>query len=160
MQNSGVGELLSLCIYYSLILRVCTVNIATSCWFVIGVSTRTVGTKDPNFGSVLHALKVSHKITRRRDQIRFTPSVWTFTFHGCAIWRCADGGAVTSTAVASHRGEYRWFTAGASSGPVGAREGFKTCPGAWRAPLAGLWYRFTFASVMWWWRAIDCVAAS
>lgn len=37
--------------------------------------SRTVGAKDPNFGSVLHALKVSHKITRRRDQIRFNPSV-------------------------------------------------------------------------------------
>ncbi|XP_023188535.1 putative helicase MOV-10 [Xiphophorus maculatus] len=36
---------------------------------------RTKGTKDPNFGSVLHALKVCNKITRRRDNIRFTPAV-------------------------------------------------------------------------------------
>ncbi|KAM6981807.1 putative helicase mov-10-B.2 [Tautogolabrus adspersus] len=39
---------------------------------------RTPGTKDPNFGSVLHALKVSHKITRRKDQIRFNSTVKTF----------------------------------------------------------------------------------
>ncbi|XP_044207550.1 putative helicase mov-10-B.1 isoform X2 [Thunnus albacares] len=36
---------------------------------------RNAGIKDPNFGSVLHALKVSNKITRRRDTIRFTSSV-------------------------------------------------------------------------------------
>ncbi|XP_016535601.1 putative helicase mov-10-B.1 isoform X2 [Poecilia formosa] len=36
---------------------------------------RTPGTKDPNFGSVLHALKVCNKITRRKDNIRFTPAV-------------------------------------------------------------------------------------
>ncbi|XP_043967053.1 putative helicase mov-10-B.1 [Gambusia affinis] len=36
---------------------------------------RTTGTKDPNFGSVLHALKLCNKITRRRDNIRFTPAV-------------------------------------------------------------------------------------
>ncbi|CAJ1085150.1 putative helicase mov-10-B.1 isoform X1 [Xyrichtys novacula] len=39
---------------------------------------RIPGTRDPNFGSVLHALKVSHKITRRRDQIRFTSTVKAF----------------------------------------------------------------------------------
>ncbi|XP_067448390.1 putative helicase mov-10-B.2 [Thunnus thynnus] len=36
---------------------------------------RNAGTKDPNFGSVLYALKVSNKITRRGDTIRFTSSV-------------------------------------------------------------------------------------
>uniref|UniRef100_UPI0037E9C988 putative helicase mov-10-B.2 isoform X2 n=1 Tax=Semicossyphus pulcher TaxID=241346 RepID=UPI0037E9C988 len=40
--------------------------------------SRARGTKDPNFGSVLHALKVARKITRRRDQIRFNATVKTF----------------------------------------------------------------------------------
>ncbi|MEQ2163280.1 hypothetical protein GOODEAATRI_028513, partial [Goodea atripinnis] len=33
------------------------------------------GTKDPNFGSVLYALKVCNKIKRRKDNILFTQSV-------------------------------------------------------------------------------------
>ncbi|XP_042348310.1 putative helicase mov-10-B.2 [Plectropomus leopardus] len=37
--------------------------------------SRNPETKDPNFGSVLHALKVSNKITRRRDNIRFNSRV-------------------------------------------------------------------------------------
>ncbi|KAM4738304.1 putative helicase mov-10-B.1 [Anableps anableps] len=37
--------------------------------------SRNPGAKDPNFGSVLHALKVCNKITRRKDNIRFTSSV-------------------------------------------------------------------------------------
>ncbi|KAM8753802.1 putative helicase mov-10-B.1 [Acanthopagrus schlegelii] len=37
--------------------------------------SRIPGTKDPNFGSVLYALKTSKKITRRRDTIRFNPTV-------------------------------------------------------------------------------------
>ncbi|XP_034552596.1 putative helicase mov-10-B.2 isoform X2 [Notolabrus celidotus] len=37
--------------------------------------SRTPGSKDPNFGSVLHALKVSRKITRRKDKIRFNATV-------------------------------------------------------------------------------------
>ncbi|XP_054905535.1 putative helicase mov-10-B.1 [Poeciliopsis prolifica] len=36
---------------------------------------RTNGSRDPNFGSVLHALKVCNKIIRRKDNIRFTPAV-------------------------------------------------------------------------------------
>uniref|UniRef100_A0A096M4W4 RNA helicase n=1 Tax=Poecilia formosa TaxID=48698 RepID=A0A096M4W4_POEFO len=45
---------------------------------------RTPGTKDPNFGSVLHALKVCNKITRRKDNIRFTPAVRKFVcWHVC-----------------------------------------------------------------------------
>uniref|UniRef100_A0A4W6DCH9 Uncharacterized protein n=1 Tax=Lates calcarifer TaxID=8187 RepID=A0A4W6DCH9_LATCA len=36
---------------------------------------RTPGTKDPNFGSVLYALKTHGKITRRRDNIYFNASV-------------------------------------------------------------------------------------
>ncbi|GAA6222733.1 putative helicase mov-10-B.2 isoform X1 [Lates japonicus] len=36
---------------------------------------RTPGTKDPNFGSVLYALKTYGKITRRRDNIYFNASV-------------------------------------------------------------------------------------
>ncbi|XP_038143312.1 putative helicase mov-10-B.1 [Cyprinodon tularosa] len=36
---------------------------------------RNPGIKDPNFGSVLHALKVCHKIKRRTDIINFTPAV-------------------------------------------------------------------------------------
>ncbi|XP_035512110.1 putative helicase mov-10-B.1 [Morone saxatilis] len=36
---------------------------------------RNPGTKDPCFGSVLYGLKVSNKITRRRDIIRFNPTV-------------------------------------------------------------------------------------
>ncbi|XP_040905865.1 putative helicase mov-10-B.1 [Toxotes jaculatrix] len=36
---------------------------------------RNPGTKDPNFGSVLYALKTSGKITRRRDTIRFNATV-------------------------------------------------------------------------------------
>ncbi|XP_031700309.1 putative helicase mov-10-B.2 [Anarrhichthys ocellatus] len=37
--------------------------------------SRNSGTKDPNFGSVLYALKVSNKVTRRRDTIRFNSTV-------------------------------------------------------------------------------------
>ncbi|XP_032376607.1 putative helicase mov-10-B.1 [Etheostoma spectabile] len=37
--------------------------------------SRNPGTKDPNFGAVLHSLKVSHKITRRRATIRFNSTV-------------------------------------------------------------------------------------
>ncbi|XP_044065664.1 putative helicase mov-10-B.2 [Siniperca chuatsi] len=37
--------------------------------------SRNAVTKDPNFGSVLYALKVSNKITRRRDKIRFNSTV-------------------------------------------------------------------------------------
>ncbi|KAM4562218.1 putative helicase mov-10-B.2 [Odontesthes bonariensis] len=37
--------------------------------------SRNAGTKDPNFGSVLYALKVSNKITRRKDKIRFNSTV-------------------------------------------------------------------------------------
>ncbi|CAG6021472.1 unnamed protein product [Menidia menidia] len=37
--------------------------------------SRNAGTKDPNFGSVLYALKVCHKITRRYDKIRFNSTV-------------------------------------------------------------------------------------
>ncbi|XP_073326824.1 putative helicase mov-10-B.2 [Pagrus major] len=37
--------------------------------------SRIPGTKDPNFGSVLYALKMSNKITRRRDKIRFNSTV-------------------------------------------------------------------------------------
>ncbi|XP_072223489.1 putative helicase mov-10-B.2 [Leuresthes tenuis] len=40
--------------------------------------SRTPGTKDPNFGSVLYALKVCNKITRRKDQIRFNSTVKAF----------------------------------------------------------------------------------
>eukprot|EP00064_Thunnus_orientalis_P003812 superscaffoldBa00000326_g3823 len=36
---------------------------------------RNAGTKDPNFGSVLYALKVSNKITRRGDTIHFNSLV-------------------------------------------------------------------------------------
>ncbi|XP_020490711.2 putative helicase mov-10-B.2 isoform X1 [Labrus bergylta] len=39
---------------------------------------RTPGTKDPNFGSVLYALKMSRKITRRNDEIRFNSAVKSF----------------------------------------------------------------------------------
>ncbi|KAM3618064.1 uncharacterized protein V6R79_014760 [Siganus canaliculatus] len=37
--------------------------------------SRNPGTKDPNFGSVLYALKSTHRITRRRDTIRFNVTV-------------------------------------------------------------------------------------
>ncbi|KAK5863608.1 hypothetical protein PBY51_000629 [Eleginops maclovinus] len=37
--------------------------------------TRNALTKDPNFGSVLYALKVSNKITRRKENIRFNSTV-------------------------------------------------------------------------------------
>ncbi|XP_062420873.1 putative helicase mov-10-B.2 [Pungitius pungitius] len=37
--------------------------------------SRNAGTKDPNFGSVLYALKMSNKVTRRKDNIRFNPTV-------------------------------------------------------------------------------------
>lgn len=37
--------------------------------------SRNPGTKDPNFGSVLYALKTSNKVTRRRDTIRFNTTV-------------------------------------------------------------------------------------
>ncbi|XP_045911976.1 putative helicase mov-10-B.2 isoform X1 [Micropterus dolomieu] len=37
--------------------------------------SRNAVTKDPNFGSVLYALKVCNKITRRRDNIRFNSTV-------------------------------------------------------------------------------------
>ncbi|KAE8293494.1 putative helicase mov-10-B.2 [Larimichthys crocea] len=37
--------------------------------------SRTPGTKDPNFGSVLYALKVTGKIRRRGDNIRFNSNV-------------------------------------------------------------------------------------
>ncbi|MEQ2240211.1 hypothetical protein ILYODFUR_012460 [Ilyodon furcidens] len=37
--------------------------------------SRNPGTKDPNFGSVLYALKVCNKIKRRKDNILFTRSV-------------------------------------------------------------------------------------
>ncbi|XP_041656201.1 putative helicase mov-10-B.2 [Cheilinus undulatus] len=40
--------------------------------------SRRKETKDPNFGTVLHALKVSHKITRRKDKIRFNSTVKAF----------------------------------------------------------------------------------
>ncbi|XP_017270570.1 putative helicase mov-10-B.1 [Kryptolebias marmoratus] len=36
---------------------------------------RNAGAKDPNFGSVLYALKVCNKITRRYDKIRFNSTV-------------------------------------------------------------------------------------
>uniref|UniRef100_A0A7N5ZU64 RNA helicase n=1 Tax=Anabas testudineus TaxID=64144 RepID=A0A7N5ZU64_ANATE len=42
---------------------------------------RNPGSKDANFGSVLYALKVSYKITRRRDNIYFNSSVSTSTFY-------------------------------------------------------------------------------
>lgn len=60
--------------------------------FVAVYSPRTVGVKDPNFGSVLHALKVSHKITRRRDQIHFSSTV-CIPFPALAYWTL--GAAVT-----------------------------------------------------------------
>lgn len=44
------------------------------CLFAV-FSARTAESKDPNFGSVLYALKLSRKITRRGDQIRFNSSV-------------------------------------------------------------------------------------
>ncbi|KAI9530694.1 hypothetical protein NQZ68_000185 [Dissostichus eleginoides] len=37
--------------------------------------TRNALSRDPNFGSVLYALKMSNKITRRRDNIRFNSTV-------------------------------------------------------------------------------------
>ncbi|XP_028266397.1 putative helicase mov-10-B.1 [Parambassis ranga] len=37
--------------------------------------SRNVGSKDPNFGSVLYALKTFNKITRRRDNISFNSTV-------------------------------------------------------------------------------------
>nr|XP_040049164.1 putative helicase mov-10-B.2 isoform X1 [Gasterosteus aculeatus aculeatus] len=39
--------------------------------------SRNAGTKDPNFGSVLWGLKMSNKVTRRRDNIRFNSTVTT-----------------------------------------------------------------------------------
>uniref|UniRef100_A0A3P9KB63 RNA helicase n=1 Tax=Oryzias latipes TaxID=8090 RepID=A0A3P9KB63_ORYLA len=36
---------------------------------------RTPGIKDPNFGSILYALKTCRKVTRRKDKIYFTPKV-------------------------------------------------------------------------------------
>ncbi|XP_060912677.1 putative helicase mov-10-B.2 isoform X2 [Labrus mixtus] len=39
---------------------------------------RTPGTKDPNFGSVLYALKTFRKVTRRNDEIRFNSTVKSF----------------------------------------------------------------------------------
>ncbi|XP_023280958.1 putative helicase mov-10-B.2 isoform X2 [Seriola lalandi dorsalis] len=37
--------------------------------------TRNAGNRDPNFGSILYALKVTGKITRRRDTIRFNSKI-------------------------------------------------------------------------------------
>lgn len=82
-----------------ILLRVCTAENATDCLLLLFFSPRTVGAKDPNFGSVLHALKVSQKITRRRDQIRFNPSV-CIPFPVFAIRRSEQ--LSPSTAVTSH----------------------------------------------------------
>lgn len=57
------------------LLTVGTVYNATASFYFAVFSPRTAETKDPNFGSVLYALKLSRKITRRGDQIRFNSSV-------------------------------------------------------------------------------------
>lgn len=122
------------------------------CCCLLFFPPRTVGAKDPNFGSVLHALKVSHKITRRRDQIRFNPSV-CIPFPVFAIRRSEQ--LSPSTAATSHM-----RAASSMISPLSRAQG-KSVPSSQvgvRRLHRGLLMCSTLVSIPLHWQCVDLIA--